>query len=57
MRTELEREYEKVMKKFRASNIRPQMKLIVTNGKPSGTFDLRELNQEIAKNGAIVPPR
>lgn len=30
-----------------AMGIRPMMKLIATNGKPHGTFDLRLLNSDI----------
>lgn len=53
MRTELEQEYEKVMKKFRASNIRPKMELTITNGKSIGSFDLRSLNQNIVNNKKV----
>jgi hypothetical protein len=45
----------KEMKDFAAKvnsllGVRPTMKLTITNGKPSGTFDLRALNQGIIKN-------
>ena len=47
MRTELEKEYERVMEKFRSLNIQPRMKIEYTGGKLQGTFDLRSLNKAI----------
>lgn len=45
----------KEMKDFAAKvnsllGVRPTMELTITNGKPSGTFDLRSLNKEIVNN-------
>jgi hypothetical protein len=44
----------KEMKDFAAKvnsllGVRPTMELIITNGKPNGSFDLRSLNQNILK--------
>lgn len=50
MKTELEKEYERVMNRFRSLNIRPKMEVTMTGGKPQGTFDLRSLNKAIIKN-------
>jgi hypothetical protein len=47
MNTELYKECLEVIREFRSLNIRPKMKLITTNGKPHGTFDLRLLNSDI----------
>lgn len=47
MNTELEKEYERVMAKFRSLNIQSRMKIEHTGGKPQGTFDLRSLNKAI----------
>ena len=49
MNTELYKECLEVIREFRSLNIRPKMVLIRTNGKSSGTFDLRTINKGIVK--------
>lgn len=51
---QIQENFKRLEKMKKSLDIRPKMVLTITNGKPSGTFDLRSLNQEIVNNKKLT---
>lgn len=51
---QIQENFKRLEKMKKSLDIRPKMELTITNGKPSSTFDLRSLNQEIVNNKKLT---